>query len=421
MPGWVAVSGCLGILRCDKRRASHGWRGSTQGTDTVEPQLQRVIQHIHDSSLQAALVVSGGGSQALAWLLAVPGATRTVLETTLPYSYVAFERFLGYRPDQFVSRATAINLAKTAYRRARLLAAEGTPSIGLACTATLVTDRPKRGQHRCEVAVRDEGGTTTYSLVLNKGGRDRAGEEAVVSLLILHALAEASGVANDLDLDLLEGEQIKTGRLPEPDLILEVLRGELPAVRVDINRQVDTVQPDGVVILPGAFNPLHGGHLQLAHVAAQMAEREAYFELSVHNVDKPPLLEADVRQRLDQFFGRGALLLTTAPLFEQKARLFPNSVFVVGFDTATRLVGPQYYGDDEAQMRASLRHIRERGGSFLVAGRLYEDHFRTLADVKDSGRIRGHVHAHSAGVVPRRHFFHRTAQPLRRLGGVGVE
>ena len=204
-------------------------------------------------------------------------------------------------------------------------------------------------------------------------------------------------------------------------MILEVLRGELPAVRVDINRQVDTVQPDGVVILPGAFNPLHGGHLQLAHVAAQMAEREAYFELSVHNVDKPPLLEADVRQRLDQFFGRGALLLTTAPLFEQKARLFPNSVFVVGFDTATRLVGPQYYGDDEAQMRASLRRIRERGGSFLVAGRLYENHFRTLADVEDPRRIRGHVHAHSAGVVPRRHFFHGTAQPLRRLGGVGVE
>jgi len=347
----------------------------------VESQLHDVIQRIHDSSLQAALVVSGGGSQALAWLLAVPGASRTVLETTLPYSYVAFERFIGYRPDQFVCRPTAINLAKTVYRRARLLAAEGTPSIGLACTATLVTDRPKRGQHRCEVAVRDEGGTTTYSLVLNKGGRDRTGEEAVVSRLILHALAQAGGVTNDLDLGLLPDEALKTGRQEEPDLILQVLRGELPAVRMDINRQVDVVQPDGVVILPGAFNPLHGGHLQLAHVAGQMVDREAYFELSVHNVDKPPLLEADVRQRLDQFFGRGQLLLTTAPLFEQKASLFPNSVFVVGFDTATRLVSPQYYKGDEAEMRASLGRIRERGGRFLVAGRLYKDQFRTLADV----------------------------------------
>ena len=347
----------------------------------VESKLQHVIQRIHDSSLQAALVVSGGGSQALAWLLAVPGASRTVLETTLPYSYAAFERFLGYRPEQFVSRATAISLAKTAYRRARLLAAEGTPSIGLACTATLVTDRPKRGQHRCEVAVRDEGGTTTYSLVLSKGGRDRTGEEEVVSRLILHALAQECGVADDLEMGLLEGEAIQTGREEEPDLILQVLRGELPAVRLDINRRVDVVQPDGVVILPGAFNPLHGGHLQLAHVAGQMLDREAYFELSVHNVDKPPLLEADVRQRIDQFFGRGALLLTTAPLFEQKAVLFPNSVFVVGFDTATRLVSPRYYDDDPEEMRASLQRIRERGGRFLVAGRLYEDQFRTLADV----------------------------------------
>jgi hypothetical protein len=86
-----------------------------------------------------------GGSQALAWLLAVPGATRTVLEVTLPYSYAAFDRFIGFQPAQYVSPETAIVLATTAYRRARLLAAEGTPAIGLACTAALITDRPRVG------------------------------------------------------------------------------------------------------------------------------------------------------------------------------------------------------------------------------------------------------------------------------------
>jgi len=53
----------------------------------MDQQIREIIQHIHDSPLQAVLVVSGGGSQALAWLMSVPGATRTVLEVTLPYSH----------------------------------------------------------------------------------------------------------------------------------------------------------------------------------------------------------------------------------------------------------------------------------------------------------------------------------------------
>jgi hypothetical protein len=39
-----------------------------------------------------------------------------------------------------------------------------------------------------------------------------------------------------------------------------------------------------------------------------------------------------------------------APLFTQKAELFPNSVFVVGYDTAVRLVRPDYYGDETAML-----------------------------------------------------------------------
>ena len=347
----------------------------------LDAHLHRIIQQIHDAPVQAALAISGGGSQALAWLLAVPGATRTVLEVTLPYSYTSFERFVGYRPDQFVSQQTAVVLAKTAYRRARILAAEGTPSIGLACTATLVTDRPKRGHHRCEIAVRDEAGLTSYSLILEIGARDRTGEEDLVSRLVLLALARASGIDAPVELNLLGDEHIDVRREDETDLILSVLNGDLNAICVDMNRQASQTLPTGGVILPGAFNPLHGGHLQLAHIAGQITGRDAYFELSVHNVDKPPLLEADVRQRLEQFAGRGTLLVTTAPLFQRKAELLPDSVFVVGYDTATRLVDPRYYNDDRAQMVESLALIRAHGGRFLVAGRLQDGQFRTLADV----------------------------------------
>jgi nicotinamide mononucleotide (NMN) deamidase PncC len=360
---------------------THGDLWFKQGESILDQALCDIIQAIHDAPLQAALVDSGGGSQALAWLMSVPGATRTVLEVSLPYSYAAFEKYLGFQPEQYASQQTAEALAQVAYRRARLLAPEGTPSIGVSCTATLVTDRPKRGEHRCHIALRDEAGITTASLVLTKGARERPEEEAVVSRLLVDVLARSAGVAQSLDLHLLPGEVVDRQRKDFPDRVLHVLRGAIPAVRIDINRQVSVDLPQGVTILPGAFNPLHGGHLQLAHVASQLTNRPVYYELSVHNVDKPPLLEADVRQRIDQFYGRGALLVTTAPLFEKKSALFPGSVFVVGFDTATRLISPAYYGESQSAMLESLAAIRQGGGRFLVAGRMHSGRFRTLDEV----------------------------------------
>ncbi|GAB4570749.1 MAG: hypothetical protein Kow0077_05630 [Anaerolineae bacterium] len=348
----------------------------------MDSQLSSLIRRIHDSPQRAVLVASGGGSQALAWLLSVPGATRTVLEVTLPYSYASFDRFIGFSPQHYVARETAETMARVAYRRARILAPDGVPSLGIACTATLITDRPKRGAHRCHIAVRDEQSVFTCSLVLAKGQRDRAGEEEVVSRLMIRALARACGLpVDDLPLGLLPGEEIEETVTAAPDLVLQVLRGEVPGIVMHINGELSLELPRDKVVLPGAFNPLHAGHTQLAHVARQLTGREVVFELSVRNVDKPPLIEADVRQRLEQFFGHGTIVVTTAPLFEEKALLMPGSIFVVGYDTATRLVSPRYYEGGQEAMLASLERIRAQGCRFLVAGRMVEGRFHTLADV----------------------------------------
>ena len=45
----------------------------------------------------------------------------------------------------------------------------------------------------------------------------------------------------------------------------------------------------------------------------------------------------------------GALPLQ-APLYPTKARLFPGSTFVIGYDTAIRLVDGKYYGGDDAAL-----------------------------------------------------------------------
>lgn len=123
------------------------------------------------------------------------------------------------------------------------------------------------------------------------------------------------------------------------------------------------------LVLPGSFNPLHRGHTTLAELASQRFGLPVAFELSVANVDKPELTTEEVKRRLDQFQGRYPIFVTRAATFRQKAGLFPGCVFVVGVDTAERIVHPHFYGDDEQRMIESLEAIRSYGCRFFVGGR----------------------------------------------------
>ncbi len=71
-----------------------------------------------------------------------------------------------------------------------------------------------------------------------------------------------------------------------------------------------------------------------------------------------------------------------ATLYTQKADVFHDSAFVVGHDTAIRLVAPRYYNDDEEEMIRQLADMHSRGCQVLVAGRVDKDGtFRTLKDI----------------------------------------
>jgi hypothetical protein len=140
--------------------------------------------------------------------------------------------------------------------------------------------------------------------------------------------------------------------------------------------------PRPLVLLPGSFNPMHAGHVLLARVAEEHRQQPLAFEISVTNVDKPPLAGETVRHRLAQFAWKSPVELTRAPTFLEKSRLFPRITFVIGADTAERLVAPKYYGDDEVRMHVALEEIANSGGSFLVAVRIdAAGRVRALSDI----------------------------------------
>ena len=142
----------------------------------------------------------------------------------------------------------------------------------------------------------------------------------------------------------------------------------------------ERVEPAPAGILPGSFHPLHEGHRELRSAAEHWLKGPVYYEMTVTNADKPALTPEEIERRARQFTDQ-PLWITNAPTFIKKSEMLPGVVFIVGADTAERIVAPRFYGQSESAMREALERIRERGCRFLVAGRLVRGRFLTARDI----------------------------------------
>ena len=332
---------------------------------------QQLISALHASGRKAALAITGGGSGAVGELLRVPGGSRLLIEAQVPYDERALATFLGSVPAQACSSDTAIAMAQSARARAARLVPAGTDLVGLGATAALVSDRPRRGEHRFHIAFANAASIAHCTCVLAKDRRDRGAEEDLVSRAIVLWLARACGIAAPSPRSVLDADEHYTETVVAAvDRIDQLLAGEHDRVTVQPDGQMMLSAPQPFVLFPGSFNPVHEGHVLLARVAEELRQQPLAFEISVANVDKPTLAGETVRHRLAQFAWKSPVELTRAPTFLDKSRLFPSTTFVIGADTAERLVAPKYYGDDELRMHVALEEIANTGSSFLVAVRI---------------------------------------------------
>lgn len=347
---------------------------------------EELVHRIHASGRQLVLSITGGGSRAIAELLEVCGASATVLEAVVPYAAAALDRWLGGPAENYCTEHTARAMAMAAFERGRRLSTtDPFALVGIGATASLATTRPKRGPHRVHVAWQTAERTVAVSCELAKGQRTRAAEEAIASRLILTAVVEACRVDAVSLLEPTVAGAVQRREKHAPPAWTDVLLGRRPSVfvydeqsaKLESSSSLAAASPCAV-LFPGAFNPLHEGHRRMAEIAAAHCGTPVTFELSIANVDKPPLDFLEVDDRLKQFAGQ-RVLLTHAATFDEKARITPRCVFVVGLDTLLRIADPRYYGGESSRRDAAVATIASQGCRFLVFGRVCDGQFQSLS------------------------------------------
>ena len=311
--------------------------------------------------------------------------------------------------------------------------------IGIGCTASLATDQSKMGDHRIHVCVQTLQQTVQFSLRLQKEARTRWEEERLVADLILNAIetvrreaefhshamppnfsgtgevtcpafvestAENYPLYEQIPLNLKPGEVVQGELAVGSPLLANLFFGKLGAVLWADNEirhsiaHKDIASPDSPfnaraeftqAIFPGSFSPIHKGHLEMIDVAGKRLQCKTVLEMSIQNVNKPPLDYIGLKHRLAlirEAVPNQTVWLTQTPLFVHKAELFRETTFVVGADTLKRFADLRFYYESAHKFHDILRKIAFYGCRFLVFARKSKSGLESLETLEISDMLR---------------------------------
>jgi nicotinamide mononucleotide (NMN) deamidase PncC len=330
-------------------------------------------------NLYLAATGAGSGLQTLLW--SVPGASAFLAGASFPYDARVTERFTGRAMKNAVSELTAIRLAVASFfvSQETCLRADGEAAmpIGLGLTAAVQTSRERRGKDHVHLAIRTTGGVYLVHAEMEKGRLSRVEQGEVCDLLALNMLFSVLGVdqlpiPSGLGVQSSELRETEQGLVVAPRLIAppEAPTGVGEGLLVDEEGVVAPVCEQPKILFPGSFRPFHYGHDAIAMRVQELTGIPVTLEISRDNADKPTVSVQEVLDRTVQFRGRWPVVVTRGmPRLLDKARVFPGSGFVIGGDTADRILDPRFYGDIPNGVEGALAEFRALGTKFYVVPR----------------------------------------------------
>ena len=334
-------------------------------------QYLEIIKKVHSSPYRFVLVSSGGGTNAISEILKVPGASTSVLEAYVPYAKESLDYYLLKQPDHYCSLDTTLSMAAKAYSAAKKIDPDTNPKnlLGIAVTASLATNYSKKGEHKFFIAIQTYKYSSSFSYSFIKGELTREEEEEIVTDHIINAIAQSCEVQSKIITE-------------NSSLVVKTVEAQKNWVKL-VDNKIDFVSSSNRIpelIFPGSFNPFHSGHQSISELAEKKTGLGLAYEICIQNADKPPLSYHEIEKTLNQFNHGHEWVLTKAGKFTDKAELFPNSVFIIGADTLTRILDEKFYLNRQ-DMLNQLDLFNSHNINFLVFGRKIRDSFISLESV----------------------------------------
>ncbi len=361
----------------------------------------KLIDDLKSSNTSLYICCTGGGSGIQDILWREPGTSSYLVGAAFPYSKEEFDSFIGFKlNDKYCSQKAAVELAMAAYIRAReycILNPGKDNPVGLGLSCATSTNRERKGQNQIHVVTANKHGFMTAVITYPSGVGEysRHDDGDFVNEVGLAAIATAIGKEKDVKHNY-QFEKLSGNVKEFSSNYLSLCMKEIPPSLTreqffehpyfDSNGTKSNVFPgSNLLFMPGSFNPLHDGHRDIAWKTGELINQQCVYMVTADSVHKKALtvsemLDRVAMTRLERYgvYQVGDILFTqNDPLFIDKAQKFPGCGFIIGYDTAARMLDPKW-GPEIVPMLHEFRKYKTR---FYVCGRIMDGELKTIKDL----------------------------------------
>jgi nicotinic acid mononucleotide adenylyltransferase len=348
---------------------------------------QHDLKELLNHKFKLFVYATGAGAGIQKDLWSVPGCSSFLVGAEFTYDSVETIRAIGHEPESFCSKKTSIELAMAAYMRAYNVNDVTDNFVGLGLTASVASSKAHRGEHRVFATVISDKNCITISALLKKGeGVEQRIIDGNISDEIAKSLLFAAlGVPPVFSKDISSYEVAYPSDEELVSLIMERPYFRANGLRTGFEREWIQSRnlPRPLIIYPGTFNPYHLGHKGCADSAEakliydKKEKPQLVYATCINPAHKPPPTAVDLLKKASQMKGNNFLLTKDDALYVEKARIYSDSIFVMGADALITLLSPKWTKDPQAL----FQEFRKYNTTFYVAGRVVNDKFTTLNDL----------------------------------------